>query len=165
MTPQQCMCNASWLPPEQAREGGLACTRCGRAWTRGGKQLVFTAEVAAKVAALLAAGGQAVLVPRLDRVVYFRPEQVVIPPGRARIEKCPDCDQGVRRGGPCDFCAGTGWQIWRACPRCGDTAMWTWSADRAGASCQACGGHWDIADPGWLAQRLPERLLTRRQPA
>ncbi len=111
------------------------------------------------------AGGEAVHVPRLKRLVYINPDQVVAPPGRARIEQCPDCDRGIYCGEKCRECDGIAWQVWKACPRCGDTAMWRYLDGRTRMHCQACGATWGVDYPGWLAQRLPARLLTARQPA
>jgi len=154
------------MPVEQARAGGLACTWCGLPWKVDGKQLVIgTEELAERIAAFLAAGGEAVYVGALKRVVYIPPDRVVAAPGRARIEDCPDCDHDVSSGGkPCRECAGTGWQVWKACPRCGDSAMWRYMDGRTRMHCQACQASWGRDYPGWLAQRLPARLLTARLP-
>jgi hypothetical protein len=95
-------------------------------------------------------------------VVYIPADQVVQPPGRAHIAECPDCLKGVSGSGkPCECCEGTGWQVWRACPWCGDTAMWRYLENRTRMHCQACSANWGPDYPGWLAQRLPERLVTR----
>ena len=158
---EACRCTASWLPAELARAGGLGCTWCGLALMLDGKQLAMTAEVAETVAPFLRAGGEAVYLPALKKVLYIPSERVVAPPGRAHIEECPDCERGIRRGAPCDFCDGTGWQVWKACPRCGDTAMWRHLDDRTRMHCQACSATWGTDYPGWLAQRLPERLVAR----
>ena len=46
----------------------------------------------------------------------------VAAPGRAQVKTCPDCAAGVDSDGDtCLECDGTGRQLWRACPRCGDT--------------------------------------------
>ena len=161
-----CRCTASWLPPEQARAGGIACTWCGLPVMRDGRQMVMTAEVAAQVAPFLEAGGEAVLIPALGRVVYIPPDQVVQPPGRAHIAECPDCHKGVsgaagrastarvpagRSGGPAPGAA---------TPRC--SASWTTAR---GCTAEACSADWGPDYPGWLAQRLPERLVTRSRAA
>jgi len=153
------------MPIEQARAGGLACTWCGLPWKVDGKQVVIaTGELAEKIAAFLTAGGEAVHLGALKRVVYIPPDQVVAAPGRAHIETCPDCHQGVSGSGkPCEYCDGTGWQVWKACPRCGDIAMWRYMDDRTRMHCQACSATWDLTYPGWLAQRLPARLLAAAQ--
>ncbi len=163
---EACRCTASWMPIEQARAGGLGCTWCSLAWMRDGKQLVVSTDVAVKLAEFIRAGGEVVHLPQLKRVAYIAPDKVVAPPGRARFEDCPDCERGVSRSGrPCEYCQGTGWQVWKACPRCGDTAMWRYMDDRTRMHCQACSATWGIDYPGWLAQRLPARLLMPRQPA
>jgi len=165
MAMEACRCTASWLPAELARAGGLGCTWCGLAWMRDGKQLVMNTEFAGRLAAFLRAGGEAVYLPALGQLVYIPPDKVVAVPGRAHIEDCPDCQQGIRRGALCEFCDGTGWQVWKACPRCGDTAMWRYTDDRARMHCQTCGASWGADFPGWLAQRLPAQFLAARQPA
>ncbi len=83
------------------------------------------------------------------------PVPPVTPPGRAIIEKCPDCKG---RPGGCRDCDGRGSILWRACPRCGDVA-WDFvngRNDEDGMACQiGCGYRWTADDPGWLLQRLP----------
>ncbi len=82
----------------------------------------------------------------------------VTPPGKAQTEACPEC-QGAA-GLDCYRCQGTGRILWRACPLCGDIS---WDCingqdDRDGMACRiSCGYRWTAQDPGWLAQRLPDR--------
>lgn len=83
----------------------------------------------------------------------------VAPPGRAQIRTCPDCAAGVDSDGDvCLECDGTGRQLWRACPRCGDTAFDYINGrdDADGMRCTfGCGSDWAASDPGWAIQRLP----------
>ena len=163
---EMCSCNFSLMVTDEAKVGGITCTRCGKPWTRNGKRYVIDEPAAAKVRAFLERGGQIALVPILDRVAFTDPDAVIPAPGKAIIERCPDCSDGIGYGGkPCEFCGGTGRQLWRACPRCGDTAMWTWANDRKSAHCSACSASWQADHPGWIAQRLPDRYLTRRPAA
>jgi hypothetical protein len=91
----------------------------------------------------------------------------VQPPGRARVEGCPDC-RGTgqnRRGAECYECEGAGALIWHACPRCGDGA-WRYTNgvnDDQGMQCAdlRCGYRWGPDDPGWLAQRIPASWAAR----
>jgi hypothetical protein len=82
------------------------------------------------------------------------------PPGRARVTRCGGCNARgwYGQGYKCSDCEGTGWQLWKACPRCGDIGY-----DRVGDgqyACRiSCGYRWGEDDPGWQAQRLPDRLL------
>ncbi len=166
MMAEMCSCDFSLMVTAQATVGEITCTRCGKPWTRGGKRYVIDAAAAVKVRAFLERGGQIALVPILDLVAFTDPDAVIAAPGKAIIERCPDCADGADGAGyggqPCGFCAGTGRQLWKACPRCGDTAMWTWAADRKSAHCSACSASWQADHPGWIAQRLPDRYLARR---
>jgi hypothetical protein len=82
----------------------------------------------------------------------------IAPPGRARITRCGTCGNTGRLGsGECYDCEGTGWQLWRACPRCGDIG-WDRLAPGSYACRISCGSTWGEDDPGWQAQRLPDRL-------
>ena len=78
------------------------------------------------------------------------------PPGKARVEPCPDC-HGTQ-GLPCHECRGQGQLLHRACPLCGSPA-WDYvngADDRQGMACRTgCGYTWTAADPGWRAQVLP----------
>ena len=80
--------------------------------------------------------------------------------GLAQIETCPDRSNGTDADGdPCDSCYSNGFQIWRACPRCGDLAFdYINGHDEAdGMRCRlACGYQWTSADPGWQIQRSSE---------
>jgi hypothetical protein len=80
----------------------------------------------------------------------------VVPPGKARVIPCPEC-QGLT-GRPCYECDGQGRLLQRACPRCGDTA-WDYlngTNDRDGMACRInCGYRWTSNHPGWQAQLLP----------
>jgi hypothetical protein len=84
----------------------------------------------------------------------------IAPPGRARVTRCGECSgRGhYNSGSECSGCEGTGWELWQACPRCGDIGF-----DRVGAgqyACRiSCGYQWGEDDPGWRAQRLPDHLL------
>src|ERR1017187_2550119 len=64
----------------------------------------------------------------------------VVPPGKAQIEACPEC-QGVA-GADCYECQGAGKLLGRACPLCGDIA-WDYvngQDDRDGMACRtSCG--------------------------
>ncbi|MHB1430527.1 MAG: hypothetical protein ACYCVZ_00190 [Streptosporangiaceae bacterium] len=75
------------------------------------------------------------------------------PPGAAKISKCPDC-----QGAGCEDCDHTGKILWKACPRCGDTA-WDYVngySEDAGMICRlGCGHRWTADDGEWLAQVLP----------
>ena len=92
----------------------------------------------------------------------------VTPPGRAQIGTCPDCAAGFDSAGDtCVECDGTGRQLWRACPRCGDTAFDYINGrdDADGMRCTfGCGSDWAASDPGWAIQRLPspEKRTTAR---
>jgi hypothetical protein len=81
------------------------------------------------------------------------------PPGKARITACPDGNAGVDSDGDsCLECDGTGVQIWRACPWCGDMAFEYLNGhnEAAGMRCAiGCGNEWAADDPGCLAQHLP----------
>lgn len=81
------------------------------------------------------------------------------PPGRARVRTCPDCTAGIDPdGGPCQECDGTGRQLWRACPCCGDTAFEYINGhdETDGMRCTlGCGSGWAADDPGWAIQVLP----------
>jgi hypothetical protein len=83
----------------------------------------------------------------------------VTPPGRARVESCPDCTAGVDADGDtCRECDGTRKQLWRACPRCGDTAFEyiNGHGETDGMRCAlGCGSEWAADDPSWTIQRLP----------
>lgn len=80
------------------------------------------------------------------------------PPGRARIRTCPDCAAGVDQDGEtCLECDGTGRQLWRACPSCGDTAFEYINGhdETGGMRCTlSCGSDWAANDPGWASQRI-----------
>lgn len=62
-----------------------------RSWrlTRG--PVVVNAKVAKELRSFMRAGGEVVLVPAMGKVVYINPGQVVEPPGRAHLARCPDC--------------------------------------------------------------------------
>jgi hypothetical protein len=81
------------------------------------------------------------------------------PPGLARILTCPDCAGGADADGEqCRDCEGTGYQIWRACPQCGDPAFDYVNGrnEAAGMHCRlSCGLRWNAQHPGWLIQRAP----------
>jgi hypothetical protein len=84
-------------------------------------------------------------------------------PGAASLSRCPDCVNGNDCGEACLECDGTGLLVWHACIGCGDTA-WQYGTDGSGQdrtrmSCRRCGAMWSAADPAWLAQRVPDRLL------
>jgi hypothetical protein len=76
------------------------------------------------------------------------------PPGKATIMRCGSCTGGQSGGRRCSECGGTGRQLWKACPRCGDIGY-----DRIGPGRYACrlgcGHAWTEDDPGWQAQRMP----------
>jgi len=78
------------------------------------------------------------------------------PPGRAHVERCPDCQN--HRDPDCPDCGGTGLIVYRACPRCGDLG-WAYRNgrnDTAGMTCQlSCGYSWTADDPGWMVQQGP----------
>jgi hypothetical protein len=152
-----CSCSASWLPAEQVRAGGLRCGRCHGDWIVNGRQLTLTDEVAAQVAEFMIAGGEVVLVQVLQQAVYIDPADVVVVPGRARIDQCW-CGDGLDQGEPCLDCGGKGRLLYRACPQCGDTAMWQYVSGRAKMHCQGCEASWSADHPGWLAQQLPEDI-------
>jgi hypothetical protein len=84
----------------------------------------------------------------------------IAPPGRARVTRCGECSgRGhYNSGSECSGCEGTGWELWQACPRCGDIGF-----DRVGVgqyACRiSCGYQWGEDDPGWRAQRVPDHLL------
>jgi hypothetical protein len=90
----------------------------------------------------------------------------IAPPGRARITRCGTCEgRGrFRSGDECYDCEGTTWQLWKACPRCGDIG-WDRLADGQYACRISCGYRWGEDDPGWLAQRLPGRLGAESSPS
>src|SRR5512135_2977261 len=82
----------------------------------------------------------------------------IAPPGQATITRCGTCGSTGRLGAhECYSCGGTRWQLWRACPACGDIGY-----DRVGAgeyACRiSCDYRWTEDHPGWQAQRLPDRL-------
>lgn len=82
----------------------------------------------------------------------------IAPPGRARITRCGTCRSTGRLGEyECYDCEGTGWELWRACPRCGDIG-YDRLADGAYACRISCGYTWGEDHPGWQAQRLPDQL-------
>jgi hypothetical protein len=87
------------------------------------------------------------------------------PPGRARITRCGGCSgRGwYGRGYECPDCEGTGWQLWKACPRCGDIG-WDRVGDGQYACRISCGYRWGEDDPAWQAQRLPDELLSDQAP-
>lgn len=88
-------------------------------------------------------------------------QQVVEPPGRAVLERCPDCVNGIAGGERCTSCEGTGIQVMRACPVCGDVAFdYVNGCDQdAGMVCRlGCGHRWTADDPAWQAQRVPASL-------
>ena len=78
-------------------------------------------------------------------------------PGLASIEACADRTNGIDPDGDsCVSCNGSGSQIWRACPRCGDIAFEYINGhdENAGMRCRlGCGHLWTAVDPGWLAQQ------------
>ena len=78
------------------------------------------------------------------------------PPGRAIIMRCGECGATGQYsgGGPCLGCQGTGKQLWRACPACGDIG-YDRLADGTYACRISCGYRWTEDHPGWQAQRLP----------
>jgi len=157
-----CSCNTSFLSASGARPGNLACSRCGGTWTNAeGAPFALDAEQAAKARVFIADGGLVVLSFWLRRVLFIQAEDVVPAPGNARMSRCPDCDHGQRYGVPCDRCGGTGVELYRACVSCRDIAMWSYGPgnDQAHMTCDLCGASWDAGHPGWLAQRVPERLL------
>jgi hypothetical protein len=79
------------------------------------------------------------------------------PPGRAKITHCGGCDgrgyYGIDRT-KCPDCDGTGNQIWRACPRCGDIA-WDKLSDGTYHCRISCGHTWTEDDPLWQIQVFP----------
>ena len=79
----------------------------------------------------------------------------VTAPGTALITRCPECE-----GGPCQWCDGTGYCVWKACPNCGDTREWEYfKGDTPGVLdiiCWACRVSWSKDDPRWVIQVLPE---------
>jgi hypothetical protein len=161
-----CSCEASWLPIEYTLEGSPGCTWCGGSWRLTGRMVVMNAKVAGALRSFIEAGGEVVLIPRMNKVAYINPDQVVAPPGKAHLGRCPDCTQGRdRHGDRCVGCEGTGIQVWHACPRCGDIAMWRYSDDSLiRMHCDLCRASWYADYPGWLAQRLPQRLLPQPEP-
>lgn len=84
------------------------------------------------------------------------PAAALPPPGRAHLERCPDCRH--RTDPHCPDCEGTGLILYRVCPRCGDLG-WAYRNgrnDNAGMTCQlGCGYTWTADDPGWIIQQRP----------
>jgi len=79
--------------------------------------------------------------------------ELLTPPGMAMIMDCPDCD-----GAGCSDCKGTGKELWRGCPECGDVG-WDFVAgdqtERSGMICRlGCGARWSADDPRWVIQHL-----------
>ena len=88
----------------------------------------------------------------------------VLAPGRALIAPCSTCQRSGRVDGyPCYDCEGTGFMVWKACPRCGDQGFRFVNSrnDREGCTCLACGASWRRDDEDWLAQRVPDELLSQ----
>lgn len=112
---------------------------------------MLNTENARDAAGLFDAGGEVVLIPWLDGkvMIFIGPSQVIAPPGPAGIGQRPDCDRGVYHGAPCEECDGAGWHVWKACPRCGGTAVWRYLDDRTRMRCRACGASWSLDYPGW----------------
>jgi len=83
----------------------------------------------------------------------------IAPPGRAKITRCGTCEgRGrFRSGDECYDCEGTAWQLWKACPQCGDIG-WDRLADGTYACRISCGFTWGEDHPGWQAQRLPDQV-------
>lgn len=84
------------------------------------------------------------------------------PPGLARITRCGECEgRGhYRSGWQCAGCKGTGWELWKACPQCGDIG-WDRLSDGTYACRISCGYTWTDDHPGWQVQRLPDSLAGR----
>ena len=62
----------------------------------------------------------------------------VLAPGRAVVAPCSTCKRSGRLDGyPCYDCEGTGWMVWKACPKCGDQGFRFVNGrnDRDGCAC------------------------------
>lgn len=154
-----CACDMSLMTPETVRTGVPVCAWCGGQWVRSdGAPYLLTDETAAGMRHYLEAGGLVVLVYALDRVVYVDPTEVLAAPGTAKLHRC-QCGDGMDGALRCDICDGTARELYHACVNCGDVAMWAWDGDRAHMACDLCRARWDAADPRWIAQRVPQRLL------
>jgi hypothetical protein len=153
-----CTCDASY--PAAVRPGPVVCKFCAGPWLAGGRQVELSPAQASKLDAVLADGGLLAWVGVLHRIVCVPAAEVVAIPGKGRVARCYECDGGDDCGEPCLECDGTGYLVARACPRCGDAGMWQYIDGRAAMSCRRCSATWTAADPGWLAQRIPARLLT-----
>ena len=84
------------------------------------------------------------------------PAAALPPPGRAHVERCPDCR--TRADPDCPDCEGTGLIIYRACPRCGDIgrAYRDGRNEKGAMVCQlGCGYAWTVDYPGWAIQQRP----------
>jgi len=79
-------------------------------------------------------------------------------PGNAQISCCPDWITASAAACLATAAAARECSCTRAC---GDIAMWFFGPgnDQTHMSCDLCGGSWDAGYPGWLAQRVPDRLL------
>jgi hypothetical protein len=154
-----CSCDASVLARDQAVPGPVTCLWCAGPWQTGGEQVTLSADLAARLAAVLDSGGLVAWVGGIHDIVIVPAPEVVPVPGTARVHACPECDHGDDRGEACIECDGSGYLVQHACPGCGDTAMWRYVSGRAVMACQRCGAAWTSADAAWLAQRVPDRLL------
>ena len=158
-----CSCAMSIMGAGQARSGWLNCEVCGGAWFSPSRSpYKLDPDSATRIREFIAAGGLVAGVWALGQVVFVPPEDVVAPPGKAHLVRCPDCSYAASKGRACD-CEGTGVQLYHACIACGDIAMWVYGltgrdGDYAHMSCRLCGARWDQGHPEWIAQRIPARI-------
>lgn len=84
-------------------------------------------------------------------------------PGRGVVEPCRPCEGTGEEGkGRCLDCGGSGYLVWRACPRCGSLHDWEYrngASETSGMVCRACGASWDMDQPEWVIQVLPDEFL------
>jgi hypothetical protein len=145
-----CSCDISIMRPDQARPGWIHCALCGGAWFNATlSPYKLDADNAMRMGEFIASGGVVAGVWHLREVIFVPPSAVVEPPGKARLGPCPDCDFAARNGRLCD-CGGTRILVHHACVDCGDTAGWVYGSNGRDG--------WDQSHPGWIAQRVPERL-------
>ena len=126
-----CSCAMTLLGADQARPCWLNCGVCGGAWFSPARSpYKLDAESATRIREFIAAGGLVAGVWNLGQVVFVPPEVVVAPPGKAHLDRCPDCNYAATKGRPCD-CEGT---------------------------CRLCGARWDQWHPEWNAERILARI-------
>ena len=80
--------------------------------------------------------------------------------GKAKPARCADCSGTGRcrckcQSTDCCGCGGIGYQLWLACPNCGDIGYDGLGNGRY--ACRiSCGFTWTEDHPGWQIQRLPD---------